>query len=199
MNIPVVILSADLRIRRFTAMAEKLLKLIPGDIGRPITDIALPLDIPALGRQVLDVFESLTPKDIETQDKEGHWWSVRIRPYKTTDHKIDGAVIAFLDINLLKSSLRVRGEDDFAEAMLSAAHEPFLLLDEDLKIRAANGEFYRTFQFNPEEILARSIYDLAGWNISRLRVCLETLKRNPSFSDCDVDQDLPRAGKRSSG
>ena len=102
-NIPIVILSADLKIRRFTAMAEKMFKLIPGDIGRPITDIALPLDIPALDKQVLDVFDSLTPRDIEVQDKQGHWWSVRIRPYKTTDHKIDGAVIALLDIHAIKT------------------------------------------------------------------------------------------------
>lgn len=103
-NIPIVILGADLKIRRFTAMAEKLFKLIPGDIGRPITDIALPMQIPHLDKQVLDVFESLTPKDIEVQDKDGHWWSVRIRPYKTTDHKIDGAVIAMLDIDAIKSA-----------------------------------------------------------------------------------------------
>ena len=101
-SIPVVILSADLKIRRFTAMAEKLFKLIPGDIGRPITDIALPMDIPNFDRQVLDVFESLAPKDIEVKDRQGHWWSVRIRPYKTIDHKIDGAVIALLDIDVLK-------------------------------------------------------------------------------------------------
>jgi two-component system, chemotaxis family, CheB/CheR fusion protein len=105
-NIPIVILGADLKIRRFTAMAEKMFKLIPGDIGRPITDIALPLDIPALDKQVLDVFDSLTPKDIEVQDKQKHWWSVRIRPYKTTDHKIDGAVIALLDINAIKTSAK---------------------------------------------------------------------------------------------
>lgn len=103
-NIPILILGADLRIRRFTAMAEKMFKLIPGDIGRPITDIAMPVDIPALDQQVLDVFDSLTPKDIEVQDKQGHWWSVRIRPYKTIDHKIDGAVIALLDIDAAKNS-----------------------------------------------------------------------------------------------
>lgn len=109
-NIPVVILDAGLKIRRFTAMAEKMFKLIPGDIGRPITDIALPLDIPELDKQVLEVFDSLTPKDIEAQDKEGHWWSVRIRPYKTTDYKIDGAVIVLLDIDAIKTGVKGDGK-----------------------------------------------------------------------------------------
>ncbi|HXB58801.1 MAG TPA: chemotaxis protein CheB [Candidatus Acidoferrales bacterium] len=105
-NISIVILNADLKIRRFTAMAEKMFKFIPGDIGRPITDIALPLDIPDLDKQVREVFESLTPKDVEAQDKQGHWWSVRIRPYKTTDHKIDGAVIALMDIDAIKTGTK---------------------------------------------------------------------------------------------
>lgn len=55
---------------------------------------------------MLEVFDSLTPKDIEAQDKQGHWWSVRIRPYKTTDHKIDGAVIAVVDIDAIKTSAK---------------------------------------------------------------------------------------------
>jgi two-component system CheB/CheR fusion protein len=105
-NIPIIILGADLKIRRFTVMAGKMFNLIPGDIGRPITDIALPLPLPALDKQVLDVLESLTPRDIEVQDKQKRWWSVRIRPYKTTDHKIDGAVIALLDINAIKTSVK---------------------------------------------------------------------------------------------
>ncbi|HEY3760405.1 MAG TPA: chemotaxis protein CheB [Verrucomicrobiae bacterium] len=108
-NIPIVILGADLKIRRFTAMAEKMFKLIPGDIGRPITDIALPLDLPALDKHVMEVIDSLTPKDIEVRDKQGHWWSARVRPYKTTDHKIDGAIIALLDIDAIKTGKKTGG------------------------------------------------------------------------------------------
>lgn len=123
-SIPVVILGADLKIRRFTTMAEKLFKLIPGDIGRPITDIAMPVEIPALDKQVMDVFESLTPKDIEVQDKHGHWWSVRIRPYKTTDHKIDGAVIASWILTRLKQGHYTRAAPGNSPRPLPASQTP---------------------------------------------------------------------------
>jgi two-component system CheB/CheR fusion protein len=102
-SIPVLILSADLRIRRFTAAAERLFKLIPGDVGRPITDINVPLDIPDLGREVLEVLDSLVPKNLDVRDRTGHRWSVRIRAYKTMENKIDGVVMALVDIEGLKS------------------------------------------------------------------------------------------------
>ena len=47
-NIPILILGPDLRIRRCTGMAERAFNLIPSDIGRPITDINLPFNIPDL-------------------------------------------------------------------------------------------------------------------------------------------------------
>src|SRR5262249_12440603 len=64
-NIPIIILGSDLRIRRFTGVAEKLFNLIPGDIGRPITDINLHLNIPDLPKLVMEVIDHLTTKELE--------------------------------------------------------------------------------------------------------------------------------------
>ena len=61
------------------------------------------LDVPQIDKLITDVIDTLQTKDLELQDHSGHWWSVRIRPYKTTDQKIDGAVIAFVDIDVLKN------------------------------------------------------------------------------------------------
>ena len=102
-NIPIVFVSADLRIRRFTNVAEKLLNLIPSDVGRPITDMNIRLHVPRMDRLIREVIETLQTKDVELQDSDGRWWSVRIRPYKTTDQKIDGAVLAFVDVDVFKN------------------------------------------------------------------------------------------------
>ncbi|HVW21614.1 MAG TPA: CheR family methyltransferase [Opitutaceae bacterium] len=107
-SIPVIILNSDLRIRRFTAAAEKMFKFIPTDIGRPITDINAPLEIPRLAKQVLEVLDTLAPKDLEIQDRSGHRWSVRIRAYKTMENKIDGVVMALVDIDGVKDASRPR-------------------------------------------------------------------------------------------
>ena len=97
-NIPIVMVGHDLRIRRFSAVAERMLNLIPADVGRPISDIKMKLDLPELEKLMTDVIDSLQTKELDVRDRTGHRWSVRIRPYKTTDNKIDGAVLALLDL-----------------------------------------------------------------------------------------------------
>jgi two-component system CheB/CheR fusion protein len=101
-NIPLVMVGNDLRIRRFTNVAEKLLNLIPGDVGRPITDIKMRIDLPDFARLIKEVVDSLQTKKLDVKCDDGHRWSVRIRPYKTTDQRIEGAVVAFVNIEGLK-------------------------------------------------------------------------------------------------
>jgi two-component system CheB/CheR fusion protein len=103
-NIPIVTVSRDLRIRRYTPLAEKLFNLIPTDVGRPISDIHPNLEVMDLMPQITAVIDQLTPHQSEIQDKEGCWYSLRIRPYITIDGKIDGASIVLLDIDKYKQS-----------------------------------------------------------------------------------------------
>jgi two-component system CheB/CheR fusion protein len=98
-NIPIVMLGNDLRIRRFTPVTEKVMNLIPTDIGRPITDIKSNLRIPDLRQLVTRVIDSLEIHENEVEDISGKWYSIRIRPYRTLDNKIDGVVIALIDLD----------------------------------------------------------------------------------------------------
>ncbi len=199
-NIPIIILGPDLRIRRFTSVAEKLFNLIPGDIGRPITDIALPLDLPDLSKLVLDVIDNLTSKELEAKDRTGHWWSVRLRPYKTTDNKIDGAVLAVVDIDLLKiSAEQITQGRAVADAVINTIRRPVLLLDQDLNVQAANQAFYTSFQVTPEDTIARRVYHLGDgqWDIPKLRTLLEDiLLRNSHFQEFEVEHNFPAIGRR---
>lgn len=98
-NIPVVMLGRDLRIRRFTALAEKIMNLIPADIGRPITDIKSNLRIPDLPQLISQVVDTLETHEKEVEDNAGRWYSMRIRPYRTVDNKIDGVVVLLLELD----------------------------------------------------------------------------------------------------
>jgi two-component system CheB/CheR fusion protein len=199
-SIPVIILSSDLRIRRFTAAAEKMFKLIPADIGRPITDINVPLNIPNLQKEVLEVLETLAPKDLELTDTQNHWWSVRIRAYKTMEHKIDGVVIALVDIDLLKSSAdRVRQCRSAIEAVLGAARAPSLILNERLEVTFANSGFYRAFKTSRNEIFERPVYALSSrhWDGPKLRTLLEgVLRSGTAVNDLEVDGNGSAAEKK---
>jgi two-component system CheB/CheR fusion protein len=109
-NIPIVMVSRDLRIRRLTPLAEKVFNLIPTDVGRPISDIKPNLDVGDLGKLIATVIDTLTPYESEVRDGSGHWYLLRVRPYVTLENKIDGASIVLLDIESIKRNLeRQRG------------------------------------------------------------------------------------------
>jgi two-component system, chemotaxis family, CheB/CheR fusion protein len=101
-QLAIIMLGRDLRIRRFTPAAEKILNLIPADVGRPISDIKLNLSVADLDRLLIEVIDTVAVKELDVQDKEGRWHSLRIRPYKTLENKIDGAVIVLVDVDRLK-------------------------------------------------------------------------------------------------
>src|SRR6185369_102407 len=103
-NIPVVLLGKDLRIRRFTGPAEKLLNLIPTDIGRLIGNIRPNLRIPDLDQLIAEVIGEVVQKDVEIQDRDGRWYSMRMRPYRTSDDRIDGVLMIYIDIHELKTA-----------------------------------------------------------------------------------------------
>ena len=97
-NIPIIMLGNDLRIRRFTPMAEKAMNLIAADIGRPITDIKPNFKTPDLRNAIQHVINSLEIQEFRVEDHDGRWYSMKIRPYRTVDNKIDGVVIVLLDV-----------------------------------------------------------------------------------------------------
>ena len=101
-SIATVFLDNELQVRRFTPQATKIIKLIEGDVGRPITDLASDLFYPELvadAHEVLRTFSS-TEKSIAAHD--GRWFTVHIMPYRTLDNRIDGVVITFADITVAK-------------------------------------------------------------------------------------------------
>ena len=96
-QIAIVIVTTDMRIRRFTPMAERVLNLIPGDIGRPIGQIKPNVDLPDLEGMIGQVIDTVTPCEREVHDGQGNFFSLRIRPYKNLENRIDGAVLALFD------------------------------------------------------------------------------------------------------
>ena len=92
-------LGRDLRIRRFTPAAGTLLNLIPTDLGRPLGDIRPTFDIPDLEAMLLEVIATVAVQEQEVQDRTGHWYLLRMHPYRTADNRIDGVVLVLLDID----------------------------------------------------------------------------------------------------
>ena len=103
-DVVMVMVGHDLRIRRLTPTAQRVLNLIAGDVGRPLSNIKTNLKISNLEDLISDVIDRMTPVDSEVQDLQGHWYSMRIRPYRTEANKIEGAVMVLVDIDAVKRS-----------------------------------------------------------------------------------------------
>jgi two-component system CheB/CheR fusion protein len=131
-SIPVVMLGRDLRIRRFTPIAERIFNLLPADVGRPLTDIMPRIDVPDLHRQLLEVLETLASKELEVRDREGRWYIMRLRPYRV-ENTIDGVVLTFFDIDALKHSLREQLAREQAEAANRAKDDFLATLSHELR------------------------------------------------------------------
>jgi two-component system CheB/CheR fusion protein len=102
-DIATLFLDNELNVRRFTPLAAKIIKLIPADLGRPITDLASDLKYPELAEDAREVLRSLTSLEKPTATRDKRWFTVRIMPYRTMDDRIDGVVITFADITVAKT------------------------------------------------------------------------------------------------
>lgn len=123
-NIPILMLSDDLRIRRFTPSAQAVFRLIPSDVGRSISDLRFSIVGSDLEALVSDVIATLNPVEQEVQDRQGHWFVLRVRPYRTVENQIMGAVVALVGIdNLKQTEQSLRDTQAHLEAELTAMNQ----------------------------------------------------------------------------
>ena len=161
-DIPVVLLGADLTIRRFTPPAAEALDLSPDKIGRHITEVKLPLLVPDLKQRLLNVIKTGQVQKLEVADTRGKWYYLFIRPYRTDKNKAEksrteGAVLALVDIqdrklaekNLLRLATLVLDSNDAV-----------IIIDLKGRITAWNKGAQRMYGYSEKEAL--------GMNISRL-------------------------------
>lgn len=196
-NLPVVMVGNDLRIRRFTPPAEKLLNLLPGDVGRLLGEIRTNMEPDDLEHVARVTVENAIYQEKEVHLKGGPWYMLRARPYKTWEDKVEGAVLSFQDIDALKRSLDQTRT--FAEGLIENARESILVLDADLHVTLANPAFYRTFHVSPEEVKGRVIYQLGNgqWDIPALRELFKKFSsHNARIDDFEVRHKFPHLGVR---
>jgi two-component system CheB/CheR fusion protein len=160
-NIPILMLSGDWRIRRFTPQAEKLLNLLPGDVGRPIGHVRPNVDVPDLTGMLAEVVDSMSVREREVQDCEGRWYSMRVRPYRTMDNKIDGAVMIFIDIDAARRiHLELQREQTFTAAVLESAAALVMVADMEGHIARFNLACRRLSEYSFEEVEGKPFWDV---------------------------------------
>jgi two-component system CheB/CheR fusion protein len=191
-NAAIIMLGNDLTIRRFTPTAERIFNLIPADMGRSLSDLSsTSLLLPNLETLVQEVIDNLSPIERLAQNRDGHWYQLRIRPYRTRENKLDGAVIMLIDIDEWRRGF---------EVLLSAVNQPLLLLEGNLRIRAANAAFCTYFGVPVESIQGKPLPEAGEgrWNLPTLITMLQDLVgKNKEVKDQDFEANFPKVGLRS--
>lgn len=159
----VVIVGMDLRIRRYTSSAEKLLNLVPADLGRSVSFFDSFLGIGAVESKVSTVIHSLSTLEEEVLASNQRWYALRVSPYKTLDHAIRGALVTLVDIDARKRVLDMtRDAGAYAARFLGAIGHPLLILDRKLRVVWANDAFLSTLQLSAEETVGSALASLGA-------------------------------------
>src|SRR6266581_3747043 len=103
-QMPIVMVDNAMTVRRATPAARAAFNILPTDIGRPLSELRPNIDVPDLENILREVIETLGTREHKVTDKGGRKYSLRVRPYRTTDNKIDGAVLTLVDIDGTKKS-----------------------------------------------------------------------------------------------
>ncbi len=161
-SIPILMLGRDLRIRRLTPITESTLRISPTDVGRSIGDLRLSVDIPELEHLVREVIDTVTPREKEILGPDGRWYTMLIRPYRTFENQIDGAVVALLDVDALKrSEQQSRDSEVRYRRLFEAARDGIVILDaERRRIIDANPNLSELLGYSREELLGKALEDI---------------------------------------
>jgi|CXWL01.1.fsa_nt_gi two-component system CheB/CheR fusion protein len=151
----IVMLGPDLRIRRFTESAERSFNLISTDVGRPLADIKSNLDLnpDELDASLRQVLETLTVKELEVRDKRGAWYSLRVRPYRTLDNRIDGVVVLLVDVDVMKRAELATAQ---LAAIVNSSEDAILSQDPEGVVLSWNKGAENLFGYTAGEIIGET-------------------------------------------
>jgi two-component system CheB/CheR fusion protein len=195
-EIATLYLDGDLNIKRFTQRTSGIFNLIPSDIGRPLGDLASSLCYDQLDADCRRAIETLKSSEAEVVSQDGHWYLMRIMPYRKAENLIDGVVLTLVNIDKIKKSRKQR---DYYEAIVETVREPLVILDKEFKVVSCNRAFYETFKTRSKPTEGESLFEIGGdkWEIPQLRSALEkVIETNKKIENFRVEAVFPRIGSR---
>jgi two-component system CheB/CheR fusion protein len=163
-GIGTIFVDEQLRIRNFTPAVTRAINLIPADVGRPVGHIVSNLvGYDRLVADVQSVLDTLTPQEIEVQTKAGEWYLLRMRPYRTLENAIEGAVITFTEVTEMRKAQAAQRDSEGLRRLAAVVHdasEAITVQDLEGRILAWNPAAQKMYGGSEAEALAMNIRDL---------------------------------------
>ena len=167
-DIGTLFLNRELRIKRFTPRIQELFNVVPSDVDRPLSDLTRKIDYNSLPKDAERVLLDLIPIEREVRHENGQYFLVRIVPYRTSEEKIDGVVLNFVDITKRKQSesemqVAVEAREQQArlfDTTLSSIADFAYTLDQEGRFLFANQPLANLLGLTPEAMVGKNFFDL---------------------------------------
>jgi two-component system CheB/CheR fusion protein len=199
-ELPILMLDAGRRIQRFTSLAATVMGLTPADVGRRVTEVALPILAPDVEQWIARAMRESILVEAEIQDRSGCWHRLQVRPRRGPNGKTDGAILSLADIDVLRHEVvDARVARDYARSIVEAVQVPLLVLDAGLHVLSANAAYHGAFPEIPEQIEGRDFFELGAgqWNTTEIHQAVGgVLGATGSFHGLELERDVPGTGRR---
>lgn len=156
-DIGTIFVDRTMRIKRFTPRAADVFSIIPSDVGRPLFDITHRLEYDGLAADTAEAFGSLRLIEREVRSTHGHWYIARFMPYRTTEDRIDGAVLTFIDITARREAEERLHEGERRMRIVAESTKEYAIItiDESGLVMTWNTGAVRMFGFEESEIVGQ--------------------------------------------
>ena len=199
-EIPILMLDQERRIRRFTGRAASFMGLVPADVGRRIAEVRLPVQAPDLEPWISRSMEDATLVEAEVLDDAGRWHRLQIRPLRGADGHVDGSILSLVDIDELRNEVvMAEWARDYSRRIVEAVQVPLVVLDAGLRVLSANAAYYQLFREEAAGTEGHALFELAGgeWDTPALRQALgRVVEAGGNFAAVRVERLFPGAGHR---
>jgi PAS domain S-box-containing protein len=178
---------------------QRLLNVRPSDIGRSIKEIRLQLSVEDIEPILLEVLETLGTREIEVQDRDGRWNLLRVRPYRTSENRIEGLVVVLVDIDLLRRSQQeLRESRDFVSSVVESVPVAIVVLGTDCTIRTNNTAFSELTRVAEKDLRGRSLPDLVShlWGVADFKERLTALAEANGLQRLDFEHHSTTSDRR---
>jgi two-component system CheB/CheR fusion protein len=191
MEIATIFLDNNLNIKKFTPKAAEIVKLIPTDVGRPLSNLSLTINYKALEKEMKEVLLKLTTKEITVPSGKGKWYSLRITPYRTNENFIAGVVLAFIEVTKMKQlENNLNDAVEYAEGIINGLPDSIVVIDNEYKVVSINLAYKKLFKTTPEQVVGFNLFKTPGWHYPELKRKLDAGKK----SKLDITE-MPLKGK----
>lgn len=195
LDVPMVMLDGQFRIRRFTPAADEIFYLVPTDLSRPIDEIKTKVELPDLRTMAAEVLVSGKQAETTVTHTTGRVYLLHIKPYRNLHNQIEGVVLLLLDTTLRREAERNRRERAFAESVVVAVPVPLAVL-EGTRIQTANAAFIRLFAPELGAITGQQLARLPGWDRRELQARIADLPAATEPVQLEWEGEFGTAGRR---